>query len=175
MNRRQPLVHCYVGLGSNLGDPVNQIETALAELNALPTTTCARVSSLYFSQPMGPADQPNYVNAVAKLTTCFSAHQLLAKMLNIETAHGRCRATRPAIKNGPRTLDLDLLLHGEQILNDVGLTLPHPGLHHRDFVLLPLLEIAPTIVIPGLGRLDNHRQGVADHSAEKGQPARWPR
>ena len=167
------LARCYIGLGSNLENPIRQIETALTELNSLPMTRCEKVSSFYHSQPMGPADQPNFVNAVAELLTELPAPDLLTEMLNIELRHGRLRANDGLIKNGPRTLDLDLLLHGNQVVNEPGLTLPHPGLHQRDFVILPLLEIAPDLIIPDLGPLLNFRTSAVEHGAKRGQPPNW--
>jgi len=164
---------CYVGLGSNLDDPVAQIETALCELHSLPATAGVRVSSFYNSQPMGPANQPDYVNAVVELTTGISAEELLDEMLKIETGHGRLRLAQSSQKNGPRTLDLDLLLYGDLLLDLPGLTVPHPGLHQRDFVVLPLLEIAPNLTIPGLGRLSDYRQQSVDHGAIRGTTPNW--
>jgi len=164
---------CYIGLGSNLDDPVGQIETALHELHALPTTSCVKTSSLYHSQPMGPADQPDYINAVAELTTSLPAEALLNEMLQIETNHGRLRTSHDSKKNGPRTLDLDLLLYDGLRLDLPGLTLPHPGLHQRDFVVLPLLEIAPLLTIPGLGRLSTLQQMSTNHGAFRGDRPNW--
>jgi len=164
---------CYIGLGSNLDDPVGQIETALHELHTLPTTSCVKASSLYHSQPMGPADQPDYINAVAELTTSLPAEALLNEMLQIETNHGRLRTSHDSKKNGPRTLDLDLLLYDGLRLDLPGLTLPHPGLHQRDFVVLPLLEIAPLLTIPGLGRLSTLQQMSTNHGAFRGDRPNW--
>ena len=160
---------CYVGLGSNLDNPVEQIQTALQELAALAATSCTQVSSLYYSSPMGPANQPDFVNAVAELITQMPANELLKELLRIEIGHGRVRASNEGQKNGPRTLDLDLLTYADLQLNEPGLTLPHPGLHQRDFVILPLLEIAPTLTIPGLGSLVTLQRQCIGYGARRGK------
>ncbi len=138
----------WIGLGSNLDAPRRQIEGAFAELEALPGTRLEGRSSLYSSSPMGPADQPDYVNAVALLETDLAPLVLLDALQAIEARHGRVRERRW----GPRTLDLDLLLYDERVMATPRLTLPHPGIGERDFVLLPLMEIAGDIEIPGRGR-----------------------
>ena len=140
----------YVGLGSNLYNPRQQITDALQELTALPATRVAAHSALYQSKPVGPADQPDYVNAVAALHTALTARQLLDCLLEIEGQHGRIR---DGSHWGPRTLDLDLLLYGDVQIQDENLIVPHPQLHERSFVLVPLYEIAPQLVIPGQGAL----------------------
>ena len=137
----------YVGLGSNLEDPVAQVERALAALTRLPGTRREAVSSLYRTPPMGPPGQPDYVNAVAELSTTLAPHRLLDELQAVEQAHARVRAERW----GPRTLDLDILLFGDEQLADARLRVPHPGIAERAFVLLPLCEIAPAVSIPGLG------------------------
>jgi 2-amino-4-hydroxy-6-hydroxymethyldihydropteridine diphosphokinase len=136
----------YVGLGSNLDEPVAQVQRAFAALEALPQTRLVARSSLYRSPPMGPPDQPDYVNAVAALLTALPAADLLAALQSIEDAQGR---RRDGPRWGPRTLDLDLLLYGELAVNSDRLVLPHPGLAERAFVLVPLLEVAPGLRIPG--------------------------
>ncbi|MBL4622003.1 MAG: 2-amino-4-hydroxy-6-hydroxymethyldihydropteridine diphosphokinase [Immundisolibacteraceae bacterium] len=171
MANRSSVIDCYVGLGSNLDQPVQQIEQALTELNHLPNTDCVAVSSLYHSQPMGPADQPDYVNAVARLNTTYSALELLQQLLKLENSHGRQR--QPQQQNGPRTLDLDLLIYGDQCIDEPGLTVPHPGLHRRDFVLLPMLEISPDVDVPGLGKLSVWREKSVNHGAQRGDAPRW--
>jgi len=138
----------WIGLGSNLDAPRRQIEGAFAELEALPGTRLEGRSSLYSSSPMGPADQPDYVNAVALLETDLAPLVLLDALQAIEARHGRVRERHW----GPRTLDLDLLLYDEKVMATPRLTLPHPGIGERDFVLLPLMEIAGDIEIPGWGR-----------------------
>lgn len=137
----------FIGLGSNLGDPETQLLRAFDELDALPSTRLAARSSLYRSAPLGYADQPDFVNAAAEVETGLSPRQLLEALLAMERRHGRVRD----FLNGPRTLDLDVLLYGGLILHEHGLTLPHPRIGERAFVLLPLLEIAPAIAIPGIG------------------------
>ena len=131
----------YVGLGSNLEDPENQVHEAFNELDRLPHTRLVRKSSLYRTAPIGHATQPDFVNAVAQLETGLPAERLLAALQEIEKSHGRVRT----FKNAPRTLDLDLLLFGDARLNSPQLTVPHPRMHQRAFVLKPLLEIAPQL------------------------------
>ncbi len=142
------MIQAYVGLGSNLNDPVQQVQVALAALSDLPETRCVRHSSLYRSAPLGQADQPDYINAVAMLDTRLSARQLLTELQAMERIHGRVRG---AERWGPRTLDLDILLYGDMQLESEELTVPHPRLAERSFVLYPLCEIAPDLEIPGLG------------------------
>ena len=136
----------YVGLGSNLADPVEQVIAAFEALSALPDTRVTARSTLYGSRPMGPADQPDYVNAVARLATALDPHELLAALQGIEDRAGRDRS---GARWGPRTLDLDLLLYGDLECDDDRLVLPHPGMAERAFVLVPLAEIAPDLVLPG--------------------------
>lgn len=137
----------FIGLGSNLDEPVLQVERALGELGRLPATRLLARSSLYRSAPVGFADQPDFVNAVALVETSLSPGHLLAELQQLELRHGRVRS----VPNGPRTLDLDLLLHGERRIDQPGLRLPHPRLHERAFVVVPLAEIAPEQPIPGHG------------------------
>lgn len=141
----------YIGLGSNLSGPAQQINSALETLASSPHVTLLQHSGLYLSPPMGPADQPDYVNAVAQLETELSPHHLLDLLQSIEQQQGRVRGERW----GPRTLDLDLLLYDEQRIADERLSVPHPGMAQRAFVLYPLLEIAPGLEIPGLGLLSS--------------------
>jgi 2-amino-4-hydroxy-6-hydroxymethyldihydropteridine diphosphokinase len=135
----------YVGLGANLGDPPRQVREALAALAGLGKL---RASSLYRSEPLGDPRQPWYVNAVAELETGLGPRALLAELQRLEQAAGR-PATRP--RNAPRTLDLDLLLHGRRLVYEPGLQVPHPRYRQRRFVLAPLLELAPGLVDPGDG------------------------
>jgi len=134
----------YIGLGSNLENPAEQVKTALRELNDLPQTRLLLQSSLYQSAPMGPANQPDYINAVAALETSLAADELLSALQGLELLHQRQRKERW----GPRTLDLDLLLYGDQTINSEHLVVPHPGISERLFVLQPLFEIAPALVLP---------------------------
>ena len=137
----------YVGIGANLQDPVAQVKQALAELARLPRTRLLKSSSLYRSAPLGYADQPDFVNAVASLETSLKPVELLAQLQTIEKSQGRKRS----FKNAPRSLDLDLLLFDQMTLDLPHLKIPHPRMHERAFVLEPLLEIAPAIAIPGVG------------------------
>lgn len=147
----QPLRRAYVGLGSNLSDPVAQVRRALRALGAMADTQLVAHSRLYRNPPMGPQDQPDYVNAVAALDSRLGAAELLAALQGIEQAQGR---QRDGTRWGPRTLDLDLLLFGDETIATRGLSVPHPGIAERAFVLVPLAEIAPPgLVIPGHGTL----------------------
>jgi 2-amino-4-hydroxy-6-hydroxymethyldihydropteridine diphosphokinase len=137
----------FVGLGANLGEPRSQLEQAFIELDAIPHTRVVRTSSLYRTEPVGYAAQPPFVNAVAQLETALPAERLLAELQAIEARHGRNRS----FPNAPRTLDLDLLLFGKAVIQTPALEVPHPRMHERAFVLVPLLEIAPQAGIPGLG------------------------
>ena len=144
-------MRAYVGMGSNLAEPAAQLERAFEALETLPRSRLAARSSLWANPPMGPADQPDYVNAVAALDTALSPHDLLDGLQAIEKAQGR---DRQGERWGPRTLDLDLLLLGERRIDDERLTVPHPGIAERAFVLLPLAEIAPAeLPVPGHGPL----------------------
>jgi 2-amino-4-hydroxy-6-hydroxymethyldihydropteridine diphosphokinase len=147
----------YVGLGANLGDARAAVCAAAAALGRLPGTTLAALSGLYRSAPVD-AGGPDFINAVAALDTRLGAEALLDALQALEQQHGRERPYR----NAPRTLDLDLLLHGDQRLDTPRLTLPHPRLHLRAFVLLPLLELAPGLAAPGLGPLASRVAAVAD-------------
>lgn len=137
----------YVGLGANIGEPRRQLLGALEELDRLPGTRLRARSSLYRSAPVGYAAQPDFLNAVAALDTELEPAALLDALQAIEAGHGRERSFR----NAPRTLDLDLLLYGERIERTDRLTLPHPRMHERSFVLQPLAEIAPEAAVPGRG------------------------
>lgn len=137
----------YIGLGSNLGAPVDRLQSALRAIEELPATRVLKRSSLYRSEPQGYRDQPDFVNAVAELETGSDAPALLCDLHAIEQRAGRERS----FANAPRTLDLDLLLYDGRRIDAPGLTVPHPRMHERAFVLVPLLEIAPHIAIPGVG------------------------
>ena len=137
----------FVGLGSNLEDPVLQLRRALHELAAIAATELVGVSSFYETMPVGVLDQPMFINAVAMVRTAQSPHDFLRQLLAIEARHARVRKE----KNGPRTLDLDVLIFGELRIDDNELITPHPRMHERAFVLAPLLEIAPELTIPGKG------------------------
>ncbi len=139
----------YVAIGSNLGHPGDRVAEACTHLEALPETYLEARSRLYRTRPMGPQDQPEYVNAAVGLLTRQSPHGLLDALLAIERRMGRIRAERW----GPRVIDLDLVWMVGAIVDDQGLTLPHPGVSMRNFVLYPLSDIAPTLDIPGHGRV----------------------
>lgn len=140
-------ITAFVALGANLGDPATQLRHAASELAHLPETRLTACSSLYLSKPVGYLAQPDYVNAVAELRTGLTPRALLAGLLEIESRHGRKRA----FKNAPRTLDLDLLLYDGLVMHEPGLTLPHPRMLDRAFVMIPLAEIAPDYPIPAHG------------------------
>lgn len=139
----------FIALGSNLQDPAAQIRRGLDGIAALEGVRMVRASSLYRSAPQGYESQPDFINAVAEVRTSRGPDDLLSAILDIETRHGR---ERP-FPNAPRVLDLDLLLYDDLILASATLTLPHPRMHQRGFVLLPLAEIAPQLIIPGAGKL----------------------
>ncbi len=153
----------FVALGSNLQDPEQQVLRALAELNTLPGTQVVAHSSLYRTAPLGYAKQPDFINAVAEIRTTLAAPELMRRLLALESTHGR---ERP-FPNAPRVLDLDLLLYGELQLDTPELTLPHPRLHQRGFVLLPLAEIAPQLIIPGRGMVAELARNVMDQGVER--------
>jgi 2-amino-4-hydroxy-6-hydroxymethyldihydropteridine diphosphokinase len=148
----------HIGLGSNLGDPVRQVRRGLEELGHLPRTRLVACSSLYRSAPVGKLDQPDFVNAVAVLDTTLTPRELLQELFALEARHGRARGER----NGPRTLDLDLLLLGDRVIREPGLEVPHARMHERAFVLLPLAEVSPGAVIPGRGPVAELVERVAD-------------
>ncbi len=137
----------FIGLGSNLDNPAFQVQTALPELDELQETALVQISSLYETLPVGITDQPKFINAVARVETLSSPHDLLKQLREIEQRHGRVRRET----NGPRTLDLDILIFNEWRIEEEGLITPHPRLHERAFVLVPLMEIAPDVYIPGKG------------------------
>lgn len=142
------LAVAYIGLGSNLGNSVETLEQAKAGLRGLSPDDEIICSSFYRSAPIGFLEQPDFVNAVCRLETVYDPESLLQHLLKIERDHGRDRSGQA---NAPRTLDLDLLLYDDLIISLDGLEVPHPRLHERAFVLYPLLEIAPDLVIPGHG------------------------
>ncbi len=143
-------MRAYIGLGSNLADPIEQVKTAIINLQLLPQTELIAWSSLYASPPMGPQDQPDYINAVVEIETVLSAHQLLDALQVVEQQQGRTRNRHW----GERTLDLDVLLYGQHTVDDVRLKVPHPGIALRAFVLYPLAEISPDLSIPNLGNIE---------------------
>ena len=152
----------FIGLGANLGDAATTIDSAFESLARLPQSRLVARSSLYRTQPVD-ADGPDYVNAVARVDTALSPRKLLDALLAIEHDHGRERSHR----NAPRTLDLDLLLHGGHVIEEPGLVVPHPRLHLRAFALLPLAEIAPDIGVPGQGALSALLTAVAGQRIDR--------
>lgn len=153
----------FVGLGANLGEPEAQVRRAIAALRGLPRTRLVATSSLYRSAPVGVGEQPDFINAVAKVETTLSARELLDELLAMEARFGRERPSPGA----PRTLDLDLLLYGDQVIAEPGLAVPHPRMHERAFVLAPLAEVAPDTTIPGKGRAGALLRACADQKVER--------
>lgn len=135
----------------------------MAAVAALPGVACIARASLYRTAPVGLANQPDFINSVMAVDSDYSAAALLAALFDIEQAFGRQRS----IANGPRTLDLDLLLHGDEVSQDTALTLPHPRMHERAFVLAPLCEIAPALIIPGLGPAQRFFAQTADQHVHR--------
>jgi len=140
-------ITAFIALGSNLNDPEQQVRNGLRELAALPETRLVSASSLYRSAPVGYREQPDFVNAVARIETSLQPRALLDHLLAIERRRGRVRE----LPNAPRTLDLDIVLYGDLVLHEPGLTIPHPRMHERAFVIVPLAEIAPEVTIPSRG------------------------
>jgi 2-amino-4-hydroxy-6-hydroxymethyldihydropteridine diphosphokinase len=153
----------YIGIGSNLDEPKSHVCLAFEDLAKIPGTTVVKRSSLYRSAPVGYADQPDFVNAVAQIETSLPASRLLAELKEIEARHGRHRS----FKNAPRPLDLDILLYGELTMSLAHLTLPHPRMHERAFVLKPLMEISSAVVIPGVGSVKDLLEIIKDQKAER--------
>lgn len=165
MGPREPWVPAAIGIGSNLDDPVVQVRRALTALAALPRSRLMRASDLYRNPPMGPADQPDYVNAVAVILTQWSARALLDRLQALEQAQGRVRAG--ADRWGPRRIDLDILTYGQRRIDTPDLVIPHPGISVRNFVLFPLLEICPHWSIPGRGEVHRLAESVDAAGLEK--------
>lgn len=139
------MITSYILLGSNLEEPLKQVETALEEIQKIPNSQMIATSRFYRSKALGPSEQPDYINVVTALNTELSAHQLLEHLQSIENKHGRVRTTR---RWGPRTLDLDLLLYGNRVIHTPKLIVPHPELKNRNFVLFPLADIAKDLTFP---------------------------
>lgn len=144
-------VPAYIGVGSNLGDSQGRVRAAFESLAQMPRSRLIAKSRLYRTRPFGPVEQGDFINAVAGLLTQLSAQELLTEIRSIETRAGRVRSERW----GPRTLDLDLLVFGDQRIDTAELVVPHPGISERGFVLAPLVDIAPTLQIPGVGRAED--------------------
>lgn len=153
----------YVALGSNLQDPEQQVLRAFEELNGLPQTRVVAKSALYRTAPVGYDNQPDFVNAAAEVSTELEPLALLRALLALETAHGR---ERP-FPNAPRVLDLDLLFYDDLAMHDPELTLPHPRLHERGFVLFPLADIAPDLAVPGKGTVRALLEALPDQGVQR--------
>lgn len=161
------MADAFVGLGSNLKQPAAQLARAVSELAALPDTVLVAQSPFYASRPVGPQDQPDFVNGAVWLTTSLTPHRLLDELQAIEHKHGRERLRHW----GPRTLDLDILLYDNLSLGDERLTLPHPELPNRDFALQPLLDLKPDLILPGGTAIAKLRNQCPDNSLRKLPPA----
>lgn len=155
---------CFIGLGSNIGDGPDTIRKALTRLGEDPEIEVIRASSLYRSAPWGRTDQPDFTNAVAELATTLSAPELLQRLLQLEGELGRSRDTGHW---GPRLIDVDLLVFADQVFSTAELTLPHPRMHQRAFVLLPLLELEPEFEIPGVGNARDFLVSLEPQQIEK--------
>jgi 2-amino-4-hydroxy-6-hydroxymethyldihydropteridine diphosphokinase len=157
-------VDAYIGLGSNLSDPQQQVTSALQELNAISDTRLEEASSLYVSKPMGPSDQPDYINAVAKISTSLTPEVLLKELQTIEQTHQRQRKDE---RWGPRTLDLDIILFADEQIKTKTLQIPHYGVAEREFVLIPLQELQADLIIPGKGTLESLIEQLPAYSLSK--------
>ncbi len=166
MSSRDARHPAWIGIGANLGDPARQIAAAVEGLKNLPLTRIAAVSSIYRTAPVGGPEQPDYFNAVARIETALDPDALLRELLALERDQGRTRS----VPNAPRTLDLDLLLYADRIISIGHLTVPHPRMHLRRFVLEPLLEIDPDCTIPGLGAASDWHARTLDQNVEKTGP-----
>jgi len=153
----------YIALGGNLDDPADHVRRACQELGALPQTHCLQYSRLYQSTPHGPTDQPDYINAVAELETTLPPDALLSMLQSLEKMHGRVRTGEHW---GPRPLDLDILLYGDQQIDGPDLQIPHPYMAKRPFVLYPLAELVPDLNIPGYGVLSDLLQSCSAEGLE---------
>ncbi|MCL7744187.1 2-amino-4-hydroxy-6-hydroxymethyldihydropteridine diphosphokinase [Guyparkeria hydrothermalis] len=160
-----------IGLGANLGDPVDQIERAVEAIDSLPLCRVRAVSGLYSNPPIGPQDQPDYVNAVAEIETALAPAALLRALKGLERAAGRSYTRHW----GERMLDLDILAFGDREMTTAELTIPHPEIAHRHFVLAPWLEIRPEACLPDGSRLASWLEAVSDHPLRFLRPLRWQR
>jgi 2-amino-4-hydroxy-6-hydroxymethyldihydropteridine diphosphokinase len=151
------VTRAYVGLGANLGDRERTLHEAVAALAAEDGVEVVAVSTLRETEPVGVGEQPLYLNGAAELDTTLTARELLDRLLAVEQRFGRVRVPG---EHAPRTLDLDLLLYGDEVIDERGVTVPHPRLHERRFVLEPLAELAPGLVVPGRGDVESLLSGL---------------
>ncbi|MEX0605031.1 MAG: 2-amino-4-hydroxy-6-hydroxymethyldihydropteridine diphosphokinase [Marinobacter sp.] len=161
-----PAIEVYIGLGSNLANPLRQLAQAVAKLASLPDTSLVAQSPFYRSRPIGPQDQPDFINGAVKLHTSLEPLILLGHLQRIENAHGRRRNQHW----GPRTLDLDLLLYGDHPVQNERLIVPHPELTNRDFVLQPLLDLSPGLILPDGRALQVLRHQCPDNGLKRLEP-----
>jgi 2-amino-4-hydroxy-6-hydroxymethyldihydropteridine diphosphokinase len=154
----------YIGLGSNLSTPIDQVNNAITEIQKIPDSIVNNVSSLYLSKPMGPQDQDDYINAILQLETSLSAIALLDALQHIENNAGRVRKDN---RWGARILDLDIILFGDEVINSKRLTIPHYGMQEREFVLLPLAEISPSLILPNGKSVKLLSQNIANNAMVK--------
>ncbi len=159
-----PQTIAYIGLGSNLSEPIKQVQSAVSEIEKIPQSQIAKVSSLYLSKPMGPQDQDDFINAVVAIETSLSAVELLDALQAIENKAGRVRKEN---RWGARILDLDIILFGNEVLNTERLTIPHYGMCEREFVLLPLAEIVPELSLPNGESIKLLSQNIANNAMVK--------
>lgn len=163
-------MRCAIGLGSNQGEPPRHLERAVAEIDALSGTTVTAVSSLYRTAPVGPVAQADFCNAVVLVQTTLQPRRLLDHLQALERAHGRpVPERRREPRWGPRALDLDLLLYGERTIDEPDLRVPHPRLHERAFVLVPLAEVAPMWQVPAQGQVDELAVGMGTAGVRRWQ------
>jgi len=151
------VTRAYVALGANLGDRERTLRAAVDALAAEDGIEVVAVSTLRETEPVGVGEQPRFLNGAAELETTLTSRELLARLLAVEQRFGRIRISG---EHGPRTLDLDLLLYGDEVIDEPGLAVPHPRLHERSFVLEPLAELAPGLVVPGRGDVESLLRGV---------------
>jgi 2-amino-4-hydroxy-6-hydroxymethyldihydropteridine diphosphokinase len=151
------VTRAYVGLGANLGDREQTLNAAVDALAGEPGIEVVAVSTLCETEPVGVGEQPRFLNGAAELETTLTARELLDRLLAVEQQFGRVRIVG---EHGPRTLDLDLLLYGDDVIEEPGLTVPHPRLHERRFVLEPLAELAPGLLVPGHGEVESLLSGL---------------
>jgi len=154
----------YIGLGSNLSEPIEQVKNAVKQIEKIAQSQVTAVSSLYLSKPMGPQDQDDYINAIIALNTSLSAIELLNALQAIENEAGRVRKEN---RWGARILDLDIILFGNEVINSERLTIPHYGMEEREFVLLPLVEIAPSLQLPNGKSVKLLSQKIANNAMVK--------